>query len=280
MRLSKAQIFVISLLLTLVGILVYLNYNTPFQDKIEPSVRDTPAEIKEFDFNAYFASTKDSLPAELRNKIAHLEQVILNDSVNTLALLQLVSLYDSLGYKLLSANCLKLAAQKRNQEHLWFSTGLKYYDIASNHNDTGILIYSTNNAIEAFEAVTRLNENNLEAKNALALCYVQSGNNAMKGMQLLKDVLRRDSNNIEANYTSGMLSMRSGQYDKALLRFKKLVDLQPFNAEYFYYLGEVYAQLGKNSESIRAFETSKTLMPANETSKDIDIIINNLKNSK
>jgi biopolymer transport protein ExbB len=59
-------------------------------------------------------------------------------------------------------------------------------------------IYASKEAIKAFEKVISLNENNVEAKNALAICYIQNDLDIMKGVQILKDVVKRDSNNVQA----------------------------------------------------------------------------------
>jgi regulator of sirC expression with transglutaminase-like and TPR domain len=73
--------------------------------------------------------------------------------------------------------------------------------------------------------------------------------------------------------------MRSGQSDKAVARFETLVKLQPMNPEFHYYLGEAYGQMGKKKEAIRSFETFKTLVPDDNAKKNIEVTINNLKNS-
>ncbi len=74
--------------------------------------------------------------------------------------------------------------------------------------------------------------------------------------------------------------MRSGQWDKAITRFEKCVAIQPFNAEYHYFLGEAYSQSGKKNEAIKEFETFRGLVPDEEVKKNIDITINKLKNTK
>ena len=127
-----------------------------------------------------------------------------------------------------------------------------------------------------------INEHNLEAKNAMAICYVQNDLDVMAGVQLLKDVIKRDSNNVQANYTLGMLSRRSGQWDKARIRFEKLAQLDPLNSEAYFYLGEAYSSLNMKKEAIIAYETCMNLIPsANEDSKkEIKKLIDNLKQTK
>jgi cytochrome c-type biogenesis protein CcmH/NrfG len=135
-------------------------------------------------------------------------------------------------------------------------------------------------AITSFEKVVAINEQNLEAKNAMAICYVQNDLDIMKGVQILKDVVKRDSNNVQANYTLGMLSRRSGQWDKAKIRFEKLAKLDPLNSEAYFYLGETYSSLNMKKEAIIAYETCMNLIPNQESKDEIKKLIDNLKQTK
>jgi hypothetical protein len=53
-----------------------------------------------------------------------------------------------------------------------------------------------------------------------------------EGIMKLKAVTERDSNNIAAIYQLGIMSIESGQTEKAIKRFEKLLLLQPENQEY------------------------------------------------
>ena len=279
MQFNKAQIIIIAVLLSLVGILVYLNFKSSTSD-ITPEVK-TPSEavVYQFDFNDYLNSLKDSVPANVWADLS--QQMAMADSseARLFVISDIGRKFDSLGFPLVGAHYFSKLASRINDENSWFNAGLKYYEVAATSEDTAKQTYATNQAIIAFEKVIALNEGNIEAKNALAICYIHNDLDIMKGVQLLKDVTKRDSNNIEANYTLGMLSMRSGQADKAVGRFETLVRLQPMNPEFHYYLGEAYNQMGKKKEALKEYETFKTLVPDESQKKNIEVTINNLKNS-
>jgi DNA-binding SARP family transcriptional activator len=55
-----------------------------------------------------------------------------------------------------------------------------------------------------------------------------------------------------------------------------LIKLEPFNPEYYFYLGEVYAKSGNVAKAIKTYETCKTLVTDKEAKKEIDQIINKL----
>lgn len=279
MQFNKAQIIILAVLLSLVGILVYLNYKSATPDVLPETPQVNQHQVEPFNFNAYLGNLKDSVSPETWQKISEQTQLSQKPDARIYEIAGVATLWDSLGFKLVAAHYFAKVAEKLGDENSWFNAGLKFYEFAPTCLDTSMQIYAYKEAIMAFEKVVALNENNIDAKNALAICYTQNDLDIMKGVQLLKDVLRRDSNNLEANYTLGMLSMRSGQVDKAVLRFEALTRIQPMNPVFHYYLGEAYSQTGKRMEAIKAFETFKGLVPDEEAKKNVENTINNLKNS-
>ncbi|MCG9881048.1 MAG: tetratricopeptide repeat protein [Bacteroidia bacterium] len=279
MQFNRAQIIIIGVLAGLVGILVYLNYKSSTPDVLPTPSTGAVSAPRSFDFDSYLSSLKDSVSSETWAYINEQTEAANKPEARIYEIAAIANTWDSIGFKLVGAHYFAKVAGKINDENSWFNAGLKFYEFAATCEDTSMQIYASKEAIVAFEKVTALNENNVEAKNALAICYIQNDLDIMKGVQLLKDVTRRDSNNVEANYTLGMLSMRSGQVDKAVGRFETLVRIQPMNPEFHYYLGEAYSQLGRKMDAIRSFETFKGLVPDENAKKNIEITINNLKNS-
>ncbi len=53
----------------------------------------------------------------------------------------------------------------------------------------------------------------------------------MEGIQKIRKVAERDSKNIYAQLTLGHASVASGQFDKAVERFEKVIQIQPENLE-------------------------------------------------
>lgn len=63
-----------------------------------------------------------------------------------------------------------------------------------------------------------------QVKTAEAVALVQ-GEDPMRGIMMLREVLQEDPDNVEAHWHLGLFSIQSGQYDKALERFKKVREL-------------------------------------------------------
>ena len=65
----------------------------------------------------------------------------------------------------------------------------------------------------------------MDARVQLGISYVQGGGAPMVGIGMLKSVLKDDPNNKFAIWTLGTFSQKSGQHDKAVLRFEDLLNI-------------------------------------------------------
>jgi len=68
-----------------------------------------------------------------------------------------------------------------------------------------------------------INQDDVELKKALLI--IEKGEQPMKGIMMLRALLEKDPNNIDVIWQLGDLSIQSGQYPKAVGRFKRFVDL-------------------------------------------------------
>lgn len=93
----------------------------------------------------------------------------------------------------------------------------------------------------------------LDVQAKLAMTYV-SGNNPMKGIMMLREVLQKDPDNMMAIYNMGMLSITSGQFQKAVDRFNKLLSIDSDSQEANFYLGYSWLQLGDQKKAAPYFE--------------------------
>lgn len=105
-------------------------------------------------------------------------------------------------------------------------------------------------AITCLEKSFEIDSTQTSVKVSLASCYVEGSPNPMKGIMMLRDVVQKDSTNFQAQVQLGLFAMQSGQYDKALDRFKRLQKIVPSNNEVDLYLAQAYAESGKKNEAI------------------------------
>jgi tetratricopeptide (TPR) repeat protein len=102
-----------------------------------------------------------------------------------------------------------------------------------------------NEAKRGYSLVAENQPDDLHSKGQLALIYIYHDRTVMPGVLQLKEIVSRDSTNELALYQLGLLSIQSGQYEKAVNRFEKLVSLHPSNPEYKQKLAEVQGLMSK-----------------------------------
>lgn len=110
-----------------------------------------------------------------------------------------------------------------------------------------------------------------------AIAVVMKGEEPMKGIMMLRDVLQEDPKNIKAHLTLGMFSIQSGQLEKALDRFTTVLSIDSSESEAYLYLAEVHEKLGQRDLAIENLETYKTLVEDSNSLAQVQIIINELK---
>jgi tetratricopeptide (TPR) repeat protein len=167
-------------------------------------------------------------------------------------------------------------ARKSNKMADWLNAGNRFnaaYKLSQDASAQGTFV---TNAVEAFDHATKLQPASLEAKTGLGVAYVNGGAMPMQGIALLLDVVKQDPKNHDALLNLGMFAMKSGQYEKAVDRFKTLI-AQKEEVEPYFYLAESYKQLGKKQEAIAAYEKCKELMGDPAAGERIDEYIKELK---
>ena len=66
---------------------------------------------------------------------------------------------------------------------------------------------------------------------------------------MLREILQQDPDNEQATFNLGVLSMQSGQYEKAVERFESLVLLYPENTQARFFLGVSYLEIGSKEKA-------------------------------
>ena len=81
----------------------------------------------------------------------------------------------------------------------------------------------------------------------------------MQGIQMLRGVLADDPKNEFALYNMGMLSVQSGQYEKAIDRLLELMAVNPNHVQGNLLLGVAYLNKGSKEKARQQFEKVKKL---------------------
>lgn len=136
-------------------------------------------------------------------------------------------------------------------------------------------------AIDGYEKALALNPENLSVKTNLGTVIVESssllGTQPMKGISLLREVIQKDSNNIEANLQLGLFSVTSQQFDKAIERFKRILRIDSTRMDMYAYLGDTYLQMGEKQKAIASYENYKARVKDTLIIKNVDQYIKKIK---
>lgn len=170
--------------------------------------------------------------------------------------------------------------QTENNEQAWLASANDFLKAARFfQDDKRVVLYQ--GAINGFEKVLSFNPNNLSAKTNLGTSIVESssllGNQPMKGISILREVVQQDSVNIEANLQLGLFSLTSQQFDKAIERFKRILKIDSSRIDMYVYMGDTYVTMGEKQKAIESYENYKIRVKDTLIIKDINEYIKKLK---
>ena len=170
-----------------------------------------------------------------------------------------------------------MIAEKAPAFDSWLKAGDKFTDAYQQSMDTLVQPALVQKAINSYQKADKLKPNTLEVKTGLGIAYVTGTPNPMQGITLLLDVVKQDPKNLKANLNLGLFSMKSGQFDKAVERFKTVIAIAP-SAEAWFYLASSFESMDKKTEAIAAYLKTKEIAADPNMSQFVDRKINELSN--
>jgi tetratricopeptide (TPR) repeat protein len=280
---NKKQVAVSVAVVAVVGYLYWLPVKPladlkPNEQKGTGTVAKTQQTNTSVTVDMVSASAKTLIAPGLADKITALEgKLKTSDEAGKLSLQkQLAQAWDDVNKPAPAAFYYQAIARQENTAASWIAAGDHFNDAYKLTQDTLAQPVFDANAVEDFQNAIKLKPESLDAKTGLGIAYVNGGGTPMQGIALLLDVVSKEPNNINANMNLGLFSMKSGQFDKAVTRFKIVIAQKP-EVEPYFYLAESYRQLGMKKEAIDAYEQCKQMMPDPAFDEKIDGYINELK---
>jgi tetratricopeptide (TPR) repeat protein len=151
-----------------------------------------------------------------------------------------------------------------------------YYSVRFTKDNTEIpALYQ--GAIRCYEKAIAKDPNNMDAKIQLAACFVEDGKDPMKGIGLLREVEKTDSNNVKLQLTFAFFSVKSQQWDKAIKRFNNVLRIDPLYIEAYLHLADAYEQQGQKEKTIEMLEKYAGLTDDAMAKKEVLKYIEQLK---
>ncbi|HEY0978925.1 MAG TPA: tetratricopeptide repeat protein [Flavobacteriales bacterium] len=120
-----------------------------------------------------------------------------------------------------------------------------------------------------------------DPKVAAIIAELGAGAPPMQTILKLRELAEQDPTNVEAQYHLGLFSWQTGQYDKAMERFDRTIQLDPKGyPDAYAYLGQAYATLDSTDRAIQAIETYKTLVTDTALLREADAFLADIKNKQ
>jgi len=159
----------------------------------------------------------------------------------------------------IAAYFVEQTAIKKQTTLNYYKAGERYYYAIRFVKDNTEIPTLYANAINCYEKAMALDNKNIDAKIQLAACFVEDGKDPMKGIGLLKEIEKTDSNNVKLQLTFAFFSVKSQQWDKAIKRFQNVLRIDPLYIEAYLHLADAYEQQGQKEKTIEMLEKYASL---------------------
>ena len=167
-------------------------------------------------------------------------------------------------------------AEIENTETAWSIAGTTFGFALQREKDAENRKFAIEEAVKAFKKAIEINPDETQHEINLALTYVES-EQPMQGIVKLRELSQQEPENTAVLMALGQLSIRSGQYDKAIGRYETVVKLEPNNVKGHYALAQMYQSLGKNQKAVNSYKKCLSLSDDLKLKADIEQIIKKLK---
>jgi len=278
---NRKQYIVIGSVVLLMGLMLSMDIQglVKPKDGAASATSSLPAPVKMLNLAEVSDISKQNLKANLNKQVTDLESALKGASESEKNDLhrKLAQQWDDVNQAAPAAFYYELIAQKEPSFSTWLKAGDKFTDAYQQTLDTIMQPALVQKAISAYQQADKLQPNTPEVKTGLGIAYVTGTPNPMQGIQLLLDVVKNDPKNLKANLNLGLFSMKSGQYEKAVERFKTVITQDP-SAEAWFYLASSYENMGNKSDAIGAYLKTKEIAADPNMSQFVDRKVNELSN--
>jgi len=236
---------------TILFLVLYLGCDTKSQtQKLEEKSRAQNFELISIDRVEKEAS--EELPVSAKTALLEMRQVMQRaetDSVKVRTLKSMASLWYAQGHPLISGHYAEQVAEIEQTTEAWNIAGTTY-SIAMQKETEGSneKEHAISKSRKTLENALSLSPDNVETKINLALTYVEAPleDNPMKGVLMLVGMSKEHPENPSVLFQLGRLSIKTGQFDKAVARLTKVIELRPTFREAHCLLAEAYRGKGQD----------------------------------
>jgi tetratricopeptide (TPR) repeat protein len=277
---KKSQVIPVLISLCLVAILFYFGRTTSSENNISQQAQQGSNDIN---IDTLLNHAKEQLKPEQVTWLGTLEKSVIRGDVKN----QQIDVYHQLAHFWKDSARLfepyawyeaEAARLEYSEKSLTFAAHLFLDNLRSEENPQ-LKKWKALQAKDLFERSLKINNRNDSSLVGLGACYIFGGiaENPMEGILKIRQVVERDSNNVFAQMVLGHGSVISGQYDKAIDRFEKVIRLQPDNLEAIMMLAEIYERKADKLSAIKWYSKAVSLVKNPLLESELKMRIDDLK---
>jgi tetratricopeptide (TPR) repeat protein len=256
---------------------IYLLPKTPQGTKESPAVDTRTTTPSAFSIQDHLSSARKELRADTASQLLVWEKAIENPQSEVAIYDSIARIWDVRGESGLAAWYFEQKAGRSGAEQDWLGASYRFFDAFKNTRDSLQAAHYSGKAVECYTRVLELNPKNLNAKTDLALIYAESSTEPMKGIMMLREVVAENPEHENAQLNLGFLSMKSGQFEKAIERFNKVLEINPGRIEMHLYNGEAYLRQGNKEKAVEQFNIFRNLSNDSEMIREVDEYLEKIK---
>lgn len=250
---KNKQLIVIAGVIVVIVLLLLANTKLPEKKEASAGSSEHAGNASQTTIASIVDNIKSGLSPQQKQKMEALEQALTASEDKKTAYETIVATWDTLRQPLVAAYYVEQAAQVSSTAKNWEEAGRRYYMTTRFLQETERpLLYKK--AIACFEKAVALEPANAETKISLAACYVEGSDDPMKGIGMLKEVEKTDSNNVNLQLSFAFFSEKSGQWDKAIARFNKILTIEPDFIEAYLHLADAYQNMGNKEGALESLK--------------------------
>lgn len=172
------------------------------------------------------------------------------------------------------------AAKLENSEKsLTFAAHL-FLDNLLTEGDPAMQHWLGENAKVLLDKALVINPANDSSKIGLGICYMfgNISDNPMQGILEVRKVVQEHPDNLYGQMVLGMGGKKSGQYDKAIERFKIVLNKEPENLEALFNIAETFELKGDKANAVIWYQKARDIIKVPDAKAALDKRIKELKN--
>jgi tetratricopeptide (TPR) repeat protein len=274
--LNKQQILLVGGGVLLLLLLFFFGNTTPPKTATPAIAENAPHVEKKIETEKLLTHAKERLTPQQIERVTSLENSVKRGDVKN----QQLSVYKRLAsfwgdtvrlfepYAYYSGEAAKL---ENSEKSLTFAAHL-FLNNLKTEAEPPMQNWLATNAKDLFQRALELNPANDSSKIGLGACYIfgNISDNPMEGIAPIREVVQRNPDNIFGQLILGLGGVRSGQYDKAIERFKIIAEKDPDNLEALLNMAETYDRKGDKEDAKKWYKVVKAKIPNPEAQKELD----------